>query len=68
MGEEEGGRGGRKGVADEEGPYFRAEPLKPWKEGGQEALESNSMKRRTLAAPRVAGGVGGRHQMPRRAS
>ncbi|KAK4705738.1 hypothetical protein P7C70_g476, partial [Phenoliferia sp. Uapishka_3] len=53
-------------VVEEEGVYQRAEPLKPWAERGEDAPEGSSMRRRFLAAPRVA--AGSRHQMPRRAS
>ncbi|KAM0746546.1 hypothetical protein T439DRAFT_329658 [Meredithblackwellia eburnea MCA 4105] len=60
-------RKGRKKVVDDEGPYFRAEPLKPWGSSDDGARESNAMRRRTLNAPRVMGGSGGRY-MARRGS
>mgnify|MGYP001567533114 CR=1 FL=1 len=60
--------GGRR-VVDSEGPYHKAEPLRPWGEAEEEeAQASNSMRRRKLQAPRAASGSGGRYQMNRRQS
>lgn len=46
--------------ADDEGPYHKAEPLRPWgeveEEDAQESAKAGTMKRRKLTAPRAVGG------------